>query len=108
MLEKCFQLFLVQLEVENNILKVYQNQNTGKLSNPRWHRRWAPVGLRLMNPNSGHNFPVLCYVFPIVYRHCCRPEFLYTRHILCVSCGRHLYSGHTLPLLGYSSQELQV
>jgi len=32
--ENVFQLFPVLFEVENNILKIYRNQSTGKLSNP--------------------------------------------------------------------------
>ena len=31
--------------MENNLLKIYQNQSTGKLSNPRWRPRWPPIGL---------------------------------------------------------------
>ena len=42
--------------MENNILKIYQNQSTWKLSNPRWRPTWPPIGLQLMNPNIGHNF----------------------------------------------------
>ena len=43
-LEKVFQLFLVlsDFDVDNNVLQIYQNQSTRKLSNPRWCPRWSP------------------------------------------------------------------
>jgi len=54
LLEKVFQPFLALFLVENNILKMYENQSTGKLTNLRWRPRWPPFhepGLV-----SGHNF----------------------------------------------------
>jgi len=51
---------------------------------------------------------VLCDNYKTVCRHESRSEDLYTRYTRCVSSGRHLYSGYTLRVLLYSSQELQV
>ena len=56
MLENVFNCFWYSL---NDILKIYQNQSTGKLSNPRWRPRWPPVGLLLMNPNSDQKSKIL-------------------------------------------------
>jgi len=48
------------------------------------------------------------HVFPAVYRAECRCEDVYTWYSRYMSWGRHLYSGYTLRVLGYSSQELHL
>jgi len=49
-----------------------------------------------------------CYKLIIVHRYRTRSEELYSQYSGHLSCGRHLYSGYTLPVLLNKGQELQV